>query len=53
MIIGFIGCGNMAQAMIGGIVESKMVNADEIIVSNPSKDKLINLINNPQVYLCQ
>lgn len=40
MEIGFIGCGNMAQAMIGGIVESKRLMAEQIIVSNPGVDKL-------------
>ncbi|MDP4145212.1 MAG: pyrroline-5-carboxylate reductase [Bacillota bacterium] len=38
--IGFIGCGNMAQAMIAGIVKSKLVEADKIIASNPSQGKL-------------
>lgn len=53
MIIGFIGCGNMAQAMIGGIVESKMVNADEIIVSNPSIDKLTKVNEKWGVHITQ
>lgn len=32
--IGFIGCGNMAKAMIGGIIESKLVAAADIIASD-------------------
>ncbi|WP_234117176.1 pyrroline-5-carboxylate reductase [Clostridium hydrogenum] len=38
--IGFIGCGNMAQAMIMGIVGSNIIAADNIMVSNPSEEKL-------------
>ena len=53
MIIGFIGCGNMAQAMIGGIVESKVVAADEIIVSNPSEDKLLKVKDQWGVHITQ
>ena len=38
--IGFIGCGNMAQAMITALVKSKIIDANQIIVSNRSKDIL-------------
>ncbi|MBF7097041.1 pyrroline-5-carboxylate reductase [Alkalibacter mobilis] len=38
--IGFIGCGNMAQAMIGGLVESNLISNEMIIVSNPLDDQL-------------
>lgn len=31
--IGFIGSGKMAQAMIGGMLESRMVNKDQIFAS--------------------
>lgn len=41
--IGFIGCGNMAQAMIKGIVKSKNVSPENIFVSNPSEEKLKNV----------
>ena len=34
MKIGFIGCGNMASAMIGGILEKGICSKQEIIVSN-------------------
>ncbi|MFL0246541.1 pyrroline-5-carboxylate reductase [Candidatus Clostridium stratigraminis] len=40
--IGFIGCGNMAQAMIGGIVKSNIVPKEDIIGSN-SGDKNLNI----------
>ena len=34
MKIGFIGCGNMGSAMIGGILKKGVFAKDEIIVSN-------------------
>ncbi|WP_195269426.1 pyrroline-5-carboxylate reductase [Eubacterium sp. 1001713B170207_170306_E7] len=36
-IIGFIGCGNMAQAMIGGVVNSRLFSGDHIIAYDPSE----------------
>ncbi len=39
-IIGFIGSGNMANAMIAGILKAKLVPASKIISSDPSKSKL-------------
>lgn len=39
--VGFIGCGNMASAMIGGIIKSKTVLPCNLIVSNRSHEKLI------------
>ncbi len=41
--IGFIGCGNMAQSMIGGILNSKIVTRDNVIASNTSDSKLIKI----------
>lgn len=38
--VGFIGCGNMAQAMIGGMVSSGVVQGSQLLVSNRSKGKL-------------
>ena len=38
--IGFIGAGNMAQAMIGGIVKSELVPANNIMASNRSHEIL-------------
>ena len=37
---GFIGAGNMARAIIGGMVEKGLYSANEIIVSNRSQKKL-------------
>lgn len=42
-IIGFIGSGNMASAMIGGIINAKLVVPNHIICSDPSRTKLNNL----------
>lgn len=38
--IGFIGCGNMSQAMIGGIIKSKTFESKDIIVSDLNKNNL-------------
>lgn len=35
--IGFVGCGNMGSAMVGGLIKSGFVNADEIIVSTKTE----------------
>lgn len=34
--LGFIGCGNMAKAIINGLLESKYLSTDKILVSSPS-----------------
>lgn len=41
--IGFIGAGNMTQALIKGMIESKQVHAEKIFVSNRTPGKLIKL----------
>lgn len=38
--IGFIGCGNMARAMIGGILGAGVLRPEEIIASNHTAPKL-------------
>ena len=43
MKLGFIGCGNMAQAMITGILTQKVVSPQELIVSNPREEKTAKL----------
>ncbi|KOA19077.1 pyrroline-5-carboxylate reductase [Clostridium homopropionicum DSM 5847] len=40
MKIGFIGCGNMASAMIKGIVKSNLIEGKNIIAGDPDKAKL-------------
>ncbi|MFZ7121297.1 MAG: pyrroline-5-carboxylate reductase [Eubacteriaceae bacterium] len=42
-IIGIIGCGNMSQAMIRGIVESKVVLDKNIYVSDTNKEVLTKI----------
>lgn len=39
-ILGFIGSGNMGQAMLGGILESKLLQGNQIIVSDLDEQKL-------------
>ena len=34
MKIGFIGCGNMAKAMIGGVIRSGVCQKEEILASD-------------------
>jgi pyrroline-5-carboxylate reductase len=38
--LGFIGCGNMGKAMIGGIVNSKLYDPNNVMVSDPSDSSL-------------
>jgi len=38
--IGFIGCGNMGQAMIGGILNAKLVKSDSVIVGDLNEKSL-------------
>lgn len=40
MKIGFIGSGNMATAMIGGMINSKVVQASQVIISDLDVNKL-------------
>lgn len=41
--IGFMGCGNMAQAIIKGLIDNKVIPAQKIFVSNRSPGKPIKL----------
>lgn len=43
MKIGFIGAGNMTQALVKGMIESKEFKPDHIIVSNRTEGKLLKL----------
>ena len=40
MKIGFIGCGNMAKALIGGILGQKLVGPDDVLASDRSRQAL-------------
>ena len=35
--LGFIGCGNMAQAIAGGAIERGVISAEQVIASDPSE----------------
>lgn len=39
-VIGFIGAGNMGQAMMGGIVKSKLVEPKQVIMADRSEERL-------------
>jgi pyrroline-5-carboxylate reductase len=43
--IGFIGCGKMAQAMIAGMIRSKVVSPEQLMASANSDATLINVSN--------
>lgn len=49
MKIGFIGAGNMTQALVKGMVESKEIKADHIMVSNRTEGKLLKMAEQFQV----
>ncbi len=40
MKIGFIGAGNMASALIGGMLQSGMIQAADVIISDQNEEKL-------------
>lgn len=41
--IGFIGCGKMAQAMIGGLIDSNLIEKQQIYVSARSNETLVKV----------
>jgi len=41
--IGFIGCGKMAQAMIGGLIDSNVIGSHQIFVSARSNETLVKV----------
>ncbi|MCM1498020.1 MAG: pyrroline-5-carboxylate reductase [Clostridium sp.] len=45
MKLGFIGCGNMAAAMIKGIINNKIASGDEIIGADKSAESLRRVID--------
>jgi pyrroline-5-carboxylate reductase len=47
--IGFIGCGNMASAMIKGIIKSGLIKAENIIASDPDIEKLNDMKNETDI----
>ncbi|MES3036969.1 MAG: pyrroline-5-carboxylate reductase [Bdellovibrionota bacterium] len=53
MKIGFIGAGNMAQAMIKRLVENKVAAPNHIFVSNRTPGKLLKLQTTLGINVCQ
>ncbi len=41
--VGFIGCGNMGSSMVGGLIKSKFIKADDIIVSTKTESSSMRL----------
>ena len=52
MRIGFIGAGNMATAIISGILESKYVNNKDIFVNSRTTDKVNDLESKYNINPC-
>lgn len=48
--IGFIGCGKMAQAMIGGILQSKTVQPEQIVASAKSRETIDDVAAKFQIH---
>jgi len=48
-IIGFIGCGNMAKAMLNGLIESELIAPEKIIVSAKTNETLEDVKKNYKV----
>ena len=46
MKLGFIGCGNMASAMMGGIIKKGIIKGEEIIASDLNENILKNAKEN-------
>lgn len=53
MKIGFIGCGNMGQAMLAGMLDSGKVKADQFIVSDKTLEARVNLKKKYGVYVAE
>ncbi|RKQ37424.1 pyrroline-5-carboxylate reductase [Oceanobacillus halophilus] len=51
--IGFIGCGNMAKAIIGGIVTSGYTNPENVYASNRSMEKLIDVQQHYEIHIAE
>lgn len=53
MKLGFIGCGNMATAIIGGAVKSGTINGKDIYAYNPTQSKVDALIEKYGINSCE
>ena len=52
-IIGFIGTGNMGQAMIGGMIKSGAFGTMKIMVNDLDKQKLDSIRENPEIEIAE
>lgn len=52
MKVGFIGIGNMASAIIKGIIEKNYINSEDIYVSSRTKDKLTIFAEETKTTIC-
>lgn len=50
--IGFIGAGNMAQAMIKGMLEAHLTTADHLYISNRTPGKLVKVSETYKLNVC-
>lgn len=50
-MLGFVGCGNMAQAMLRGILEKQLYAAEEVIVSRRNETALASLQEELQIHV--
>lgn len=53
MKIGFIGCGNMARAMIGGILGEGLVKKEEILASDKGEEVLLSASEKLGIVTCK
>ena len=51
--IGFIGAGNMAQAIIGGLIETETIESSQIFVSNRAEAKLNRVVEKFNINKCE
>lgn len=51
--IGFMGCGNMAQTVIKGLIDNNVIPSTKIFASNRSPGKLLKLKESYQIQPCQ
>lgn len=52
MKVGFIGIGNMANAIIKGMIEKKYMNSEEIYISSRTKEKLTDFASETKTTIC-
>lgn len=53
MKIGFIGCGNMGQAMLSGMLSSGKVKPEDLIVSDKTLESRVNIKKKYDVYVAE